>query len=47
MNEPEIEQPKIGKKERKKPKSAPYKVKIGGRTYWQVNLEGELVRRPR
>jgi Phage integrase family len=35
----------LGKKERKKQKFVPYKVRIGSKVFWQVNLESESVKR--
>jgi integrase len=45
MNKPGTERAKAGKGERKKPKFLPYKVQIGGKTFWQVNLESESITR--
>jgi integrase len=42
MNEPEKG---AGRAPRKKQKFEPYKVRIGGRTMWQVNLESRTVQR--
>jgi hypothetical protein len=38
MNEPEK---RVKREQRKKQKFEPYKVRIGGRTMWQVNLESQ------
>jgi integrase len=45
MNEPETPEPKPAKKERKKQRFEAYKVQIGGRVMWQVNLESQTVER--
>jgi integrase len=42
MNEPEKS---ANPKQRKKQKFEPYKVRIGGRTMWQVNLESQIAQR--
>jgi integrase len=46
MKESKSNQPEPGEKlARKKQKFVPYKVRLGGKTFWQVNLESEYLRR--